>query len=203
MASSPSSAVAMAAFVSDDETILNVAAVNCDDLSLAFEGAGFMGTLQLAQLALENKWKLVSFNGLNIFERAFLEMTKSNPNIEHAATLKSIAILHNDMAFDFLIDNGYPLTWDMLLSECDPPETAVQAAQAVAAIFKASTKTGCIKRTTMAGNTTYWPLIHFMNGIPHFRSVKSASVMSKTYPPDQSWMTHDVPDLTTSTLWLK
>ena len=203
MAAAPASTIVMAAFVGDDETILDVAAVRCSDKSLAFEGSGFLGVVELANVALKNKWNLVSFNGLNIFERSYQELFNKDPKSQHLITLKSIAAAHNDMAYDFLVDNGYQLLWEMIALDLSPPENAPQAALALAGIVKKVLQTGQIQRKTVAGNVSHWPLTTFFNGNPQLRPVKSARTVLDTHPPDQSRMTHDIPNLRKFTRWLE
>ena len=185
----------LAVFINADESVGDFAMVHSDG-RVAYTGNGAKDLIDAAQKADGNQWRVFSLGGLDAFRRAQLAC----PDLIVTAQVMK----HTDAAYDFLVDNGYPLSWESLFGSDTIPETATDAACKLVAWFSAAEKSGVIERTTMAGKQVFWPLVAHTDSTPSFRTVAAAMDTHKVSPPDQSWMTGDgVIDIAAETQWLQ
>jgi len=194
MAAAPAApAVTLAVFIDDDDGIGQFA-VTQQDGSVAAAGSGAPQLAATAKVAVINKWRVATLGGLDALKKAAASV--------HEPALATLAADHYDAAYDFLVDNGYQLSWESLFPDVPIPDTATDAAAIISRWIDQATTTGVIARQTAAGKTVYWPLVAFENGRPRFRTVREARSTLEQDPPDQSWMTGDTPDLVQETSWL-
>ena len=186
--------VVLAIFIDEDNVIDEFAAVIPNNTVVA-SGVGANELCDVVCRALAEQWDLFTLGGLDAFERAAAETSNS--------AFKRMAEQHTDAAYDFLVDNGYPLTWGSLFPGVDIPETAAGAAIKLQAWKTTAEKGGVIARQTMADKTSYWPLLAYKkSGLARFRTVAEAEAVLRSDPPDQSWMSGDVIDVASHTQWI-
>lgn len=186
--------VTVAVFVTDDDRVSDFAAT-FDSGKLAAKGCGAATLAAFAKVALASKWSVTSLGGLDAMRRAAAEMEGAP-----SQSLKQLAARHSDAAYDFLVDNGFALTWLSVFPKV--PDTAEEAAAMIATCVKSAQLTGVLTRQTVAGKTVHWPLVTYDGGKPRFRTVDEARRVYIQSPPDQSWMTSNIPDIAAETAWL-
>lgn len=194
MASAPGSNVYLAVFIDDDESVGDFAVVHADGRLIA-SGNAAQDLVEVARQSCAEQWVIHSLGGLDAFRRAAAVIEDS--------ALSGIVKAHKDAAYDFLVDNGYNLTWESLFGTTSFPQTATDAARSLAAWFTTAETTGVVKRKTVAGNDSYWPLVVHTTATPSFRTVQEALTAYQTTPPDQSWMTGDTKvNISAETQWM-
>ena len=198
MAAAPASKLVLAIFINDDESVGEFAAVRQDG-ACAAHGIGPFQLAEFAKQAVAAKFRVFTLGGLDAMKRAY---QTSRADSAKTAALAALAAAHADVAYDFLVDNGYPLSWDSLFPDAELPAAAADAAAMIATWIGEAEKTGVIARQTMAGKTSHWPLVAFAESRPAFRTVREACATLKQDPPDQSWMSGDAHDIHKETEWL-
>lgn len=187
----------LAVIIDEDDSIGETAAVDQHG-TLAATGNGAHGLASIAKTAIDNQWDVTTLGGLDALRRAYHEI--KDTHAAAAQAVKTLALYHKDAAYDFLVDNGYPLSWESLFPDQELPETAFKAAIMIQQWARNAERTGVITRRTVAGKASHWPLVAYSTGRPHFRTVNKAVETLKESPPDQSWMTGDTIDISLETL---
>lgn len=185
------------AFVDEDSgTVTDFAVASFSPRAIVATGSGNEEAANIAARAVSEKWKLASLGGLDALRR----VASTHPTKE----VKELAAAHTDVAYDFLADNGFALAWESIFPEDDEPESAGAAALLAAEFVSGACRTGAIKRKTVAGNVSVWPLTTFDDTSCRlrFRSVTEAKFASEQFSPDQSWMTSGIIDVPAETAWL-
>lgn len=202
MAAAPAAAaprIILTCSVTEDDAVGDFAAVHEDKPSVVVaSGRGANELQRFAFVALDRKWAVASLGGLDAMRRAHEEL-KGCPK------LQELAASHTDAAYDFLVDNGYPLLWPSAFPGLPAPESAPEAAQMVCGWFKTAESAGVVSREAMSGKTAHWPLVVYdsATNLPRFRTVKEAKRHLEACPPDQSWMTAGTaPDVKAEAAWL-
>lgn len=217
-AAAPPSKLVIAAEVEVDEdedvdaggttTILDVAAAEVELKSKPKirNGKGAKFVLQIVEAcAAAATTTCITFNGLKLFEQASAELAAAGMKKE-ARTIANFAISaqHTDVAFDFSTDNGYDVPWESLGDVAQNATSAETAAAALAEIAARAESSGVLMRRTVAGKLHPWPLPGGSSAThPQFRSVPVAAAACAAYPPDQSWMTHDITNPLDALEWTK
>ena len=192
--------IVLACSVTEDDTVGSFAAVREDNpTGVAASGDGAKDLQRFAAVAQDRKWAVVSLGGLDAMKRAYDELGKSSKE------LQALGAAHTDAAYDFIVDNGFPLLWPSAFPGLPAPESAVEAARMICEWLKKAEATGVVSREAMSGKTVHWPLIVYdeVTGLPRFRTVKEAKEHLKACPPDQSWMlAGTAPDVNAEAAWL-
>lgn len=186
--------VILAIIIEEDGTVSDFAVMHQVNRDVK-TGKGAADLEAFAEEALREEWLVKSLGGLDAMRRAADEL-------ETCHALKQLAGQHCDAAYDFLVDNGYPLLWESAFPDTPVPDTAESAAKIIAKWLEGAETSGVVKRLTVAGKASFWPLVAYDGGTPRFRAVAEAFKTFKLCPPNQSWMTSNVPDIASETAWL-
>lgn len=149
-----------------------------------------------------------TFGGLTIFKVCWESLGPEPSPESEAVRAMAASPRHIDVSFDFVCDNGYEAPWDTIVAPtlgtayAASAETASEAAGQLAELVRAGLKAGALKRRTMAGGQSAWPLAGGARATaPHFRAVPEAARLARAFPPDQSWKSHGIIDPTEPAAW--
>ena len=149
-----------------------------------------------------------TFGGLAILKTCWDTLRSDAMSEREAVRAMAASPRHVDVAFDFVCDNGYEAPWDTLTAPTlgpdygGPVETASGAASQLAQLVRAGLRTGALKRRTMAGGQSAWPLAGGTKAtVPQFRAVPKAAQLARKFPPDQSWKSHGIIDPVEPAAW--
>src|SRR6056300_1647269 len=96
--------VVLAIIIEEDGTVSDYAVMHQVN-RIVKTGKGAADLEAFAEKALREEWLVKSLGGLDAMRRAAEEL-------ETCYALKQLAGQHCDAAYDFLVDNGYPLLWE-------------------------------------------------------------------------------------------
>lgn len=164
------------------------------DKSFVIKGKGPEELADACKAVLKEKKQVVSLGSLGAL--------KTTAYYTQEPAVAKLALELQDVAYDFLVDNGYPLSWYSLFPDNDVPDDALKAALLISDWISEAQITGVIKRQTTSGKLSYWPLIASRLGVPSIRTVQEAEETFRTCPPDQSWMSGEKFDIAKETEWL-
>jgi hypothetical protein len=147
-----------------------------------------------------------TFGGLEILRLCWEALESSTPGSGDAVRQLAASEQHADVLFDFTCDNGYEAPWDTLVAPTLGSSPASDTVDALAAelhrLVSAGLSSGALKRTTMAGGQSSWPLAGGRSAtLPGFRSVPRAASLARVFPPDQSWKSHGIIDPVSPAAW--
>ena len=166
-------------------------------------GRGPLFIYEWLQYCTKHNSPLVTFHGLKVFQQACTELVASPEKARKVAKF-ALSNLHVDIAFDFAADNGYDVLWDSLGAITADTLSVEDAAAALHTLVQTSEDTGVMLRQTKAGKLHAWPLAGQLKSTQSaFRNVTVAAAVCRQYPPDQSWMTHDIKDPLAEVTWLQ
>lgn len=151
---------------------------------------------------------IFTFGGLAILKTCWESLGPGATAEREAVRAMAASSRHVDVLFDFVCDNGYDAPWESLTAPTLGPdyggavETASAAASQLAQLVRAGLQTGALKRRTMAGGQSAWPLAGGQKTtMPLFRAVPTAARFARLFPPDQSWKSHDIIDPVEPAAW--